>query len=137
MRIASAYAAIAKAELLRAGVTSYAFEIGGKHPRLIFVHNGRPRMYVLPGSPSDHRGPMNMRTDLRRMLGLGAEQKAAPRERRRRKRYASDAAPPLPAMLPRPDPFAVLAVLLQPDHDPGSSNGRTADFGSANRGSNP
>ena len=136
MRISSAYAAIAKAELLRAGVTAYTFEMGGKHPRLVFIHNGRPRVYVLPGSPSDHRGPLNMRTDLRRMLGIVAE-KGEPRERRRRKRYASDVPPPMPAMLPRPDPFAILAVLLQPDLDPGSSNGRTADFDSANRGSNP
>ena len=136
MRIASSYAAIAKAELLRAGVTAYTFEMGDKHPRLVFVHNGRPRVYVLPGSPSDHRGPLNMRTDLRRMLGLVAE-KIPPRERRRQKRCVPDAPPPMPAMLPRPDPFAVLAVLLQPDNDPGSSNGRTADFDSANRGSNP
>lgn len=59
-----------RAELTRAGVTDYAFQHGGKHPRVAWTHGGRRRFWVFPSSGSDgQRGLRNMLAGLRRAIG--------------------------------------------------------------------
>jgi len=70
MRLGKDFDAAIARELKTAGVEHYRVERGGKHPRLVFEHDGRPFSYTLPGSPSDHRALLNMVHDLRGLLGL-------------------------------------------------------------------
>lgn len=70
MRLGKDFDAAIARELKAAGVGHYKVEHGGKHPRLVFEHDGRPLSYTLPGSPSDHRALLNMVHDLRGLLGL-------------------------------------------------------------------
>ena len=48
---------------------TYTLVMGGKHPRLEFVVDGRAHRLTLPGSPSDQRGVKNLIADLRRLTG--------------------------------------------------------------------
>lgn len=57
----------ALAELSAAGITP-AVEQGRKHIKVMWQHNGHDRMYVTGNSPSDWRAPLNVRSDIRRML---------------------------------------------------------------------
>ncbi|EPY00449.1 hypothetical protein [Magnetospirillum fulvum] len=70
MRLGKDFDAAITRELKAAGVEHYKVERGGKHPRLVFEHDGRQFSYTLPGSPSDHRALLNMVHDLRGLLGL-------------------------------------------------------------------
>lgn len=80
MRLGKDFDTAITRELAAAGIERYEIEHGGKHPRLVFVHQGRPLSYVLPGSPSDHRALRNMVRDLRALLGLTGAARAAPTE---------------------------------------------------------
>lgn len=41
---------------------------GGKHIAIEWKHNGQNRTFTTAATPSDHRAPLNARTDVRRML---------------------------------------------------------------------
>lgn len=57
------------AELRLAGARDVTVLRCARHPRVQWTaRNGEPRVYVLPGTPSDRRGPANARADVRRML---------------------------------------------------------------------
>jgi len=90
MRLGKDFDTAIARELAAAGIEEYRVEHGGKHPKLVFMHQGQVRNYILSGSPSDHRALRNMVHDLRGLLGLTAA------------RSAAAAAPPPP--LPPPDP---------------------------------
>ena len=77
MRLGKDFDTAITRELTAAGIERYEIEHGGKHPRLVFVHQGRPLSYILPGSPSDHRALRNMVRDLRALLGLTGAARAA------------------------------------------------------------
>lgn len=63
---------------------------GGKHDRAVFRLGDKSRFLTLPKTPSDHRVPMNIRRDLKRVLGeLGV--KRARQERKSRRHWTSDA----------------------------------------------
>jgi hypothetical protein len=56
-------------EVLReAGVHDPSVVRGGKHLRVQWQSNGRPRFFVLPVTPSDVRAVANTRAGMRRML---------------------------------------------------------------------
>jgi len=78
MRLGKDFDAAIARELKAAGVEHYKVERGGKHPRLVFEHDGRQLSYTLPGSPSDHRALLNMVHDLRGLLGFNLPRPAAP-----------------------------------------------------------
>jgi len=78
MRLGKDFDAAIARELKSAGVDDYKVERGGKHPRLVFDHDGRQISYTLPGSPSDHRALLNMVHDLRGLLGLNLPRPAVP-----------------------------------------------------------
>lgn len=77
----------AKTELARVGIRDVMIAHGGKHPQLHFKINGGPvHVFSVPGTPSDHRAPANVRTSLRRYLAeagvdlnLASEPKSAER----------------------------------------------------------
>lgn len=54
-------------ELRGAGIEP-RIEHGGKHIRVLWEYQGRERMYVTGNTPSDWRAPLNVRSDVRRML---------------------------------------------------------------------
>src|SRR5579864_446203 len=56
--------------LNRYGIGDVELQHNGPHQRLIFTHNGRAKSFVIPATPSDHRGAMNAVSELRRYLGL-------------------------------------------------------------------
>lgn len=58
-------------ELEAHGVHKVALERGGKHPRLVFTHEGKERSLVFPCTPSDPRSVANTLADLRRLLRNG------------------------------------------------------------------
>jgi hypothetical protein len=68
------YAAVAERELERYGdAVHLRWESGGKHPRAILQVGQLTRFLTVPASGSDHRGPLNFRSQLRRTLGeMGA-----------------------------------------------------------------
>ncbi|MBF0305969.1 MAG: hypothetical protein HQL41_10030 [Alphaproteobacteria bacterium] len=70
MRIDRAIAAAIAKLMAEAKVDDYRFDMGGKHPKLVFTQNGATHRYPLPGSPSDHRAAQNVAHDVRRLLGL-------------------------------------------------------------------
>lgn len=41
---------------------------GGKHIAVLWVHNGQERVFHTAATPSDYRAPLNVRSDIRRML---------------------------------------------------------------------
>ena len=60
---------VALAELEAEGIRDIVVARGSKHPQLRFKINGGPlRIFTVPGTPSDHRSPANVRRDLRRLL---------------------------------------------------------------------
>jgi hypothetical protein len=69
MRIHKDFDSAISRTLTAAGIGRYEITQGGKHPRLVFVHQGRRIDYVLPGSSSDHRALRNVVGDLRRLIG--------------------------------------------------------------------
>lgn len=74
---------MALSELGRFGIHP-AVEHGGKHLRLRWEHDGRPRSTTVAVSASDHRAPMNVRKQVRAILrqdGLIAEVSEAPADR--------------------------------------------------------
>jgi hypothetical protein len=51
------------------GITNYKRVSGtGKHDRVVWSHHGRSGELVVAKTPSDHRTPLNLRSDLRRQL---------------------------------------------------------------------
>lgn len=70
MRIDRAIAAAIAKLMVEAKIDDYRFDMGGKHPKLVFTQNGATHRYPLPGSPSDHRAAQNVAHDVRRLLGL-------------------------------------------------------------------
>jgi hypothetical protein len=79
-------------ELERAGVTAYDFEMGGKHPRVVFMKDGAKCVHGFPGTPSDSvRGLAQNVAVLRRILGLHAPKKVV--SDRPRKRHSKTVAP--------------------------------------------
>lgn len=42
-------------------------ELGGRHPRLLGMLNGREICHVVPGTPGGGRGMANLRAQLRRL----------------------------------------------------------------------
>ncbi len=95
------------AELARAGVTDWAVEQGGKHPKLVYVHQGQRRFYVFPASGSDSQhGVRNAVADLRRHLGIAAPAVAKSTRPKRKRIAAVEAAPD--SFTVRPDPLLAL-----------------------------
>ena len=67
------YQDMISAELEAAGISSYSFSIGGKHPYVEFEFDGKTHKRVFPGTPSDRRSFLNQKMDFRRKLrDLGA-----------------------------------------------------------------
>jgi hypothetical protein len=58
--------AVAK-ELRQAGI-DFQIEQGCKHPRVCFVLNGRPQLYVIPFSTSTRNSYKDARAGVRRLL---------------------------------------------------------------------
>jgi hypothetical protein len=56
------------AALKEVGVHDFQFVRGGKHLQVRWSHRGAQRFYALPGTPSDWRSPLNVRSDIRKML---------------------------------------------------------------------
>ncbi len=79
MKVDKDVLALIDRQMQAAGITEHRLEMGGKHPRLVYVQNGQTHSYTLPGTPSDHRAARNLVADLRRALGLSAV-KAPPAE---------------------------------------------------------
>ncbi len=52
----------------KAGITDYALEHGGKHPKVRFTHMGKRGMVVLCGTAGDWRSNMNNAKYLRREI---------------------------------------------------------------------
>jgi hypothetical protein len=60
---------IVLAELARAGIRNAEIVRGAKHEQVRWSVNGHtPRILTIPGTPSDHRTPANVRADVRRAL---------------------------------------------------------------------
>ncbi|CCG43366.1 hypothetical protein [Magnetospirillum molischianum] len=55
-------------ELERLGVPDYSIERGRKHPKLRINVNGASKIYVLPGTSSDHRALRNAICGIRRLV---------------------------------------------------------------------
>jgi hypothetical protein len=56
-------------ELAKAGIYHPEIARGSKHLQLRWVTaSGQPRMFAVPGTPSDCRTPENVRRDIRRTL---------------------------------------------------------------------
>ena len=94
-----------------AGIKEYRYEMGGRHPKLIYEKDGVERFYVLPGSPGDTvRGALNCEAELRRTVGAPKRRKKAAAKPYRK---PVKAAPKKPAPIApvKPDPFEVLAEL--------------------------
>jgi len=68
MRIHKDFDSAIARTLTEAGIAHYEITQGGKHPRLVFHHEGRRIDYILPGSSSDHRALRNIVGDLRRLI---------------------------------------------------------------------
>ena len=121
-------------ELARAGITRWAVEHGGKHPKLRFSFDGRDLCIVYPGSSSDHRAQANAVSFLRRILGVRRAPppnptKLPPNPGHRARRQTIS--PPPAQISARPDPFAALARLLpaaaaRGGADPSGSEGEAA-----------
>jgi len=99
-------------ELETHGVTEWTVE-HGNHPKIRFVFNGKPLMFVVPGMPSDtYRGPENSLAELRRLMGvrrvIGPKRQGPKRQRNRTqaKVHLADL-----SFSVRPDPFTSLAVV--------------------------
>jgi hypothetical protein len=61
--------AVALEELAKAGIHHPEIARGSKHLQLRWVTaSGQPRMFAVPGTPSDWRTPENVRRDIRRVL---------------------------------------------------------------------
>jgi len=58
----------AVAALKEGGVFDPQIVPGGKHLQVRWSHRGGQRFYALPATPSDWRSPLNVRSDIRRML---------------------------------------------------------------------
>lgn len=64
------FEAMILSECQSVGITP-TFGMGGKHPYAEWKNErGEKRRFHYPGTPSDQRGELNCRTDLRRMLGV-------------------------------------------------------------------
>ena len=59
--------ALVRRELARAGITP-VIRVGGKHLRISWERDGKPRTVIVPQSPSDWRGGRNARARVRRIL---------------------------------------------------------------------
>ena len=55
------------AELGRLGIRAQVVD-GGKHPMVVWEHNGQMRAQTLPSTPSCHRAKQNCVSDVRRVL---------------------------------------------------------------------
>lgn len=51
-----------------ASVDDWSFEMGGKHPKVVYQVDGKQFSHTVPGSPSDGRSVINTKMDLRRRL---------------------------------------------------------------------
>ena len=101
------------AELERASIHDWTVERGGKHPRIVYMHEGRQRFYVFPGSPSDgQHGIRNAVADLRRHLGLSAP--VVVRSTRPKKRRAEAVVQVPDSFAVRPDPLLALLAWKPP-----------------------
>ena len=69
------------AELDRHGIP-WTYEHRGKHGAILFDVSGRERFYIVPGTPSDGRAPMNAVSQVRRMLGLSGRRRKGERRQR-------------------------------------------------------
>ena len=92
------------------GVVGWLREVGAEgvrvehpsrgHPRVVYRWRGEERYYVVPSSPGDvMRGEANAIADLRRILGLGSNERRVGQRRTRkvpRPRSGSPALPPVP-----------------------------------------
>jgi superfamily I DNA/RNA helicase len=68
MRKANRHIELIARELEERGI-EYHIERSGRHQRIYFKTNDHGwRYYLVPSSPGDHRGAMNGRAQLRRML---------------------------------------------------------------------
>lgn len=99
-------------ELRTHGVTEWTVE-PGNHPKIRFIFNGKPLMFVVAGTSSDtYRGPDNCLTELRRVMGV---KKVAPPKRQgpKRQRNRTEAKVRLAdlSFSVRPDPFTSLVVV--------------------------
>lgn len=75
-----------EAFLRASGVDRIRIEKGGRHPKLVFMWQGREIKRVISATPSDARAPLNAIADLRREMGLtaGGGAQGERREKRRR-----------------------------------------------------
>jgi Rha family phage regulatory protein len=55
------------AELRAVGIDPQVVH-GGKHIQVVWSHNGKERRYITGNTPSDWRAPLNVKSDVRRML---------------------------------------------------------------------
>ena len=101
------------AELERHGVTDYSIVPGGKHRSMKFRFDDREIRFVFPSSPSDWRGLQNSLSDLRRMMGVHRIIHKAATGRGHRRRGEPESVPMPTTFTVRPDPFQVLARLLE------------------------
>ena len=69
-----------QAELRRHGIHEFRIEHGGKHPRLLYMAEGREEVVIVAGSSSDHRAIANAVSHLRRRLRGAVPAEAAPFE---------------------------------------------------------
>lgn len=109
------YVAALTEELRTHGVHEWFVDETGKHNKLRFRWNDRSMMYVFPKTPSDSkRGVLNALSDLRRSLGVRRViRKVEAREQRQRS--PEKAHKEQLVITVKPDPFAILATIKEPE----------------------
>lgn len=100
MNRATEYAVELIGVLAEAGIDEYRVEQGKTHRKLVFRRNGRKTTYFMPSSPSDVRGLLNAKSDLRAMVGR-RKKKRKVREKVRKVRVERPVS--LPRLTPTPD----------------------------------
>lgn len=89
--------------LREVGAESVRIEHGGKHPRVVFVWQGRERYKALSGTPSDRHAVDAAIRELRQALGLVKRARTVGERRARKPRPLKDAPAPCPAITVLPD----------------------------------
>lgn len=100
-------------ELERHGASVIGVDDSGRHPRVRYSWRGGARFYVTASTPSDQRGVMRVRSDIRHELGVVGGRKVGERRRRRQRVETPVTMPAEIAVLPDP-----MATLDEHEHAP-------------------
>lgn len=97
------------------GAADIRMESGGKHPRLVFLWEGRERFFVRPSTPGDTmRGHKNAISELRHMLGLVKTEKRVGERRARRRSARAVTRSECPSITALPDWRVAMLARMNP-----------------------